>query len=101
MKTHLDLDPLTGDNTRHPPEVICEVVEPDPALRHHCDLVRESLPAAEPVLDWIARAGKKADRQADAPLGLSAVCRGELPWLRQERAIRPKIAAWFAQETGT
>ena len=62
---------------------MCEVVELDAAMRDRRDIAREIRPTAQSVLDVIAPA---------AP-GSRAVCHGEVPWLRQERAIRPKIAA--------
>ena len=80
---------------------MCEVVELDAAMRDRRDRAREIRPTAQSVLDVIAPADKPENPQADAAPGSRAVCHGEVPWLRQERAIRPKIAAWFAQETGT
>jgi transposase len=63
---------------------------------------------AQSIRNWLARADKKEGRQADAPLGLSAVERDELSRLRREnkqlrveRDILSKAAAWFARETGT
>ena len=94
-----------GYRRAYPAEFRQEMVRLVRSGRSPEELGREFEPSAQAIRLWVAQADRDAGRRSD---GLTTDERTELQqlrrdnaWLREEREILKKAAAWFARETGT
>ncbi len=89
----------------YPPDSRQQIVELHRSGRSVAELVREFEPSQDTIRSWIRQGDADAGRRPDVATSFEkkvlAQLRPENRRLQKEPDILAKVAAWFAQETGS